>query len=207
MMTGSKRTSRIWCALLPGALLLAGPAAAEERAPPLTAEDVAAIQQLTARYAHLVDDCVNSGYDYADLFTEDGTFGVTDAWGVPGKVWAAGREALARAGGGGPEGCRPRQPGTPGYGLHHIVTSEVIEAAAGGEATGRSTLITLGVDGTPDSVEWQGGYQDRYVKTGKGWRIKERWHVWPNYRTSIQLKTHPLPPSLLPAPRDGEGGQ
>lgn len=170
----------------------------------LTAEDIIAIKQLTARYAHLVDRCVNSGYDYADLFTDDGTFGVSDDWDREGTVWARGREALARAGGGGPDGCRPRKPGTPGYGLHHIVTSEVVEPAPGG-AAGRSVLITLGVDGTPGSIEWQGGYQDRYVKTAKGWRIQSRWHVWPNYKSSAQLAKHPLPPALLPPPRSSDG--
>lgn len=189
-------------ALLCAATLLATAPirAAETPANPLTAQDIAEIRQLTARYAHLVDRCVNSGNDYAELFTEDGTFGVSDAWDEPGTIWARGREALARAGGGGPDGCRPREPGTPGYGLHHIVTSEVIEAAPGG-AVGRSVLITLGVDGTPGSVEWQGGYQDRYVRTAKGWRIQSRWHVWPDYRTSKQLATHPLPPALLPPQR------
>lgn len=183
-------------------LLLAGPVGAADRSPPpLTAEDMTAIKQLTARYAHLVDHCVNSGYDYAALFTDDGTFGVSDQWDTDGTIWASGREALARAGGGGPDGCRPRQPGTPGYGLHHIVTSEVVDAAPGG-AVGRSILITLGVNGTPGSIEWQGGYQDRYVKTAKGWRIQSRWHVWPDYKSSAQLATYPLPAALLPPQRD-----
>lgn len=194
-MAGSTWRSAASCF---AALVLALPATAAEPSPaPLTAEDITAIKQLTARYAHLVDHCVNSGYDYADLFTEDGTFGVTAEWDTEGTVWARGREALARAGGGGPDGCRPRTPGSPGYGLHHIVTSEVVEAAPGG-ATGRSVLVTLGVDGTPGSIEWQGGYRDRYVKTDEGWRIKSRWHVWPNYQESQQMKTYPLPPTLLP---------
>lgn len=200
-MAGSAWRSAALCF---ATLLLAAPAGAAEDGPAasLTAEDIAAIKQLTARYAHLVDHCINGGYDYADLFTEDGTFGVSAQWDAEGTVWARGREALARAGGGGPEGCRPKTPGTPGYGLHHIVTSEIVEAAPGG-AIGRSVLVTLGVDGTPGSIEWQGGYQDRYVRTDKGWRIKSRWHVWPNYRTSMQLKKHPLPAALLP-PQQGE---
>ena len=189
-----------WAALVT-AVLTWQASAQEPKVARLTAQDVTDIKQVTARYAHLVDQCVNGGYDYADLFAADGTFGVTDQWDVAGTVWARGREQLARAGGGGPDGCRPRKPGTPGYGLHHIVTSEVVEATPGG-ATGRSVLITLGVDGTPGSIEWQGGYQDRYVKTKQGWRIQSRWHVWPNYRESVQLARHPLPPSLLPPGRD-----
>ena len=185
------------------ALSFAAPAWAADQPPtPLTADDIAAIRQLTARYAHLVDACVNGGKDYADLFSEDGIFGVADRWDGDGTIWARGREALARAGGGGPDGCRPRTPGTPGYGLHHIVTSEIVEASPGG-AIGRSVLITLGVDGTPGSIEWQGGYRDRYVRTAKGWRIQSRWHVWPDYKTSVQLAKHPLPAALLP-PQDND---
>lgn len=186
-------------------LMMANPAQAADT-PPLSADDIAAIKLLTAKYAHLVDRCQNSGNDYADLFAEDGTFGVSADWDIDGTIWARGRAALVRAGGGGPNGCRESKPGTPGYGLHHIVTSEVIEAAPGG-AVGRSVLITMGVDGTPNSIEWQGGYQDRYVKTAKGWRIQSRWHVWPNYKTSVQLKTHPLPPALLPPQQDKPAGQ
>ena len=143
--------------LLPA--LLAVSASAQTSEGGLQPADYEEIRQLTARYAHLVDECANGGEDYADLFTEDGSFGVTEQWDVKGKVWASGREALIRAGGGGPDGCRPKPPDSPGYGLHHIVTSEVIEPSPEG-ATGRSKLITLGVDGSPDSVEWQGGYQD-----------------------------------------------
>ena len=192
-------------AALVAAGMMIGAAAQAADVRPLTAQDIADIKQLTAKYAHLVDRCVNAGRDYADLFAEDGTFGVSDQWDVEATVWARGREALARAGGGTPTGCRESKPGTPGYGLHHIVTSEVVEAAPGG-AVGKSVLITMGVDGTPNSIEWQGGYQDRYVKTARGWRIQSRWHVWPNYRESVQLRTHPLPPALLPPQRDKPAG-
>ena len=163
----------------------------------LTPQDYIDIQQLTARYVYAVDACTNSGYDYADLYTADGIFGVTTQWDKPGKIWAQGRGALARAGGGGPDGCREAKPGTPGYGLHHVVTSETITPMPGG-AAGRATLITLGVGGKPTNVEWQGGYQDFYVKTPAGWRIRSRWHVWPDMRNSIQLRVNPLPAALIP---------
>jgi len=163
----------------------------------LSPQDYIDIQQLTARYVYAVDHCTNSGYDYADLYAADGTFGVSTDWDKPGKVWAKGRDALARAGGGGPDGCKAKTPGSPGYGLHHVVTSETITPAVGG-ATGRSTLITLGVGGKPTNVEWQGGYQDFYVKTAQGWRIKTRWHVWIGMLDSIQFKANPLPAALVP---------
>lgn len=181
-----------------GVIAMAGAGAAVAQAPmKLTPRDYIDIQQLTARYVYAVDNCTNSGYDYADLYTDDGTFGVSSTWDRPGKVWAQGREALAKAGGGGPGGCKVKRPGTPGYGLHHVVTSETIHPAPGG-ATGRATLITLGVGGKPTNVEWQGGYQDFYVKTAKGWRIKSRWHVWIGMLDSIQFKANPLPAALIP---------
>lgn len=181
-----------------GGIAVALPGAANAQAVmKLSPQDYIEIQQLTARYVYAVDHCTNSGNDYADLYAEDGTFGVSTQWDKPGKVWAKGHAALAKAGGGGPDGCKEKKPGSPGYGLHHIVTSETIASAPGG-AVGRSTLITLGVGGKPTNVEWQGGYQDVYVKTAKGWRIKSRWHVWPDMRTSIQFTANPLPAALLP---------
>jgi hypothetical protein len=43
-------------------------------------------------------------------------------------------------------------------------------------ATGRVYLIMLGVQG-PGSITRDGGYEDVYVKTAAGWRIKSRTHV------------------------------
>jgi hypothetical protein len=181
--------------LLTAALL---PAAAQAQSvTALTPQDYIEIGQLTARYTHAVDNCSNRGYDYADLYADDGTFGVSREWGVPGKVWAQGRDALAKAGGGTEDGCRVKLPGTQGYGLHHVVTSQVIEPTTTG-AKGRSTLLTLGVGGKPTNIEWQGGYEDTYVKTPKGWRIQSRWHVWPDLENSIQFIANPLPAALLP---------
>lgn len=47
---------------------------------PLAALDYAEIEQLSARYAHAIDRCTNGGYDYADLFVNDGEFAVADDW-------------------------------------------------------------------------------------------------------------------------------
>src|SRR5580658_9979401 len=43
-------------------------------------------------------------------------------------------------------------------------------------ATGRVYLIMLGVQG-PGSITRDGGYEDVYVRTVAGWRIKSRTHV------------------------------
>lgn len=151
----------------------------------LTPQDYIDIEQLNARYAFAIDHCTNSGYDYADLYTEDGTFAVSEEWGQPGKVFATGREALAQAAGGGPEGCR--DPKTLlGYGINHVLVDQIIEPRPDG-AYGRNKLIAMSIGGDPSKNEVQGGYEDHYVKTAKGWRIKSRVHVFPNIDTSLQF--------------------
>ena len=96
-----------------GALLIAGTVsvspvhaqdAAAKRAKPieLTALDYIQIQQLVAKYAQYIDTCSNNGYDYADLFAEDGFFAPFQNGQLGRK--AQGREALAKVSGGGPDG-------------------------------------------------------------------------------------------------------
>ena len=59
--------------------------------PPFTAGDRLEIHELLHRYMFVLDSCPdhNNGYEYADLYTEDGVFGRA----------TRGREALARAAG------------------------------------------------------------------------------------------------------------
>lgn len=164
-----------------------------ERAAALTAQDYAEIQQLSARYAFAIDTCTNSGYDYADLYVDDGQFSVSEGWGDVGGVLARGREALAVAAGGGKNGCQ--DPRTQlGYGIHHIAVNNVILPTAEG-AIGKSYLLAIGVGGQPTTIEYQGGYEDVYVRTPAGWRFKSRVHVFPNIKTSVQFG-----PGGLPAP-------
>jgi hypothetical protein len=152
----------------------------------LTAADYVEIHQLIERYAFALDTCSNSGYDYADLYTEDGEFHVSQEWGgkIPPRFTAKGRDALAAAAGGGKNGC-----GDPtksrNYGISHITVNHVITLAAGG-ATGMSYSLAIGVGHDPTKIERQGGYEDVYVKTPKGWRIKSRTHVVPNIAQSVQ---------------------
>jgi hypothetical protein len=142
----------------------------------LEAQDYLDIRQLIDRYTHVLDHCTNGGNDYADLFTADGTFGVSSEWGGGEKIWFRGRDELAAAGGGGPEGCRPRQ-GRPTY---HININPVITPTEGG-AHAISTLLVVTNDTTDrgDIVHWEGGYEDTFEKTADGWRFKSRVHVWP----------------------------
>jgi hypothetical protein len=146
----------------------------------LTSQDYAELEQLTAGYPYKIAKCTNSGYDYADQYTDDAVFGVSSEWGTAGKIWYRGREELAQAAGGGKGGCKAR-PAVPGrVQVHHIVTSQMIIPTPTG-ASGKSTLMALGVHGDPTAIEWQGGYEDTYVKTPKGWKFKSRFHTWPGH--------------------------
>lgn len=160
--------------------LVAGLARSVAGAPALSTQDYLDIRALVNTYPAKIDRCTNGGYDYADQYAVDGTFGVSSAWGGPPRIWYRGRDQLADAAGGGPGGCRPDPWGGGSAPHRHISTSLVITPTAGG-AMGKSTLLSLGggAADTPPGIEWQGGYEDRYVRTAQGWRFRSRIHVWP----------------------------
>jgi hypothetical protein len=140
----------------------------------LTALDYLEIQQLNARYCFAIDTCTNNGYDYADLYTPDGTF----TSGRDGSVYK-GREQLAEAAGGAGRGCKKLEGGRVTQ--SHTIVNLVIDPSPEG-ATGKSYLVYPGVKGErggPDNNGHVGGYQDVYVKTPNGWRFKSRIHVHP----------------------------
>jgi hypothetical protein len=140
----------------------------------LTAQDYYEIEQLMYSYAHAIDTCSNNGYDYADVYTDDGVFvdNFTDeGFAQDGLVRAVGREALARASGGGDRGCR--NVGWNGW--SHLIVNPMITATQDG-ASGKAYLVVIGEQG-PDHVQRFGGYEDTYVRTSAGWRIKRRAHV------------------------------
>lgn len=139
--------------------------------PQLTALDYIEIEQLNRRYAWAIDTCANDGFDYADLYTADGTF----IDGETGRRWQ-GREQLAEAAGGNGGGCPfARMP------LSHVIVNLVVEPTADG-AIGKSYLVYPGKNGQYADEKHHGhdgGYQDIYVKTAEGWRYQERVHVHP----------------------------
>jgi len=161
----------------------------------LTAQDYIDIQQLVARYGYAIDKCTNSGYDYADVYTPDGVFGIADEDGTPGTVKYEGRDRLAEADGGGKNGCVDPKTVPDRYSMSHMVANLVITPAPGG-ATGKSYLLTVGF-GDPTNkdaakqparaYEW-GRYDDFYVKTPAGWRFKSRTHVWPGMPASLRAR-------------------
>jgi hypothetical protein len=155
-------------------------------APALSTQDYIDIEQLAAKYAFLVDTCTAGGYEFADLFTPDGEFSVSQAWGTAGGRKTRGREALAAAAGGDGKGGCVDPKTTLGYGISHISVNHVITPAPGG-AIGKSYLLAIGVGGNPTTIERQGGYEDVYAKTPNGWRFQSRVHVFPNLRESVQF--------------------
>ena len=131
----------------------------------LTANDRLEIQDLLNRYMFILDSCPdhNNGYDYADLYTEDGQFGTMK-----------GREALAAAAGrtsdGGCKAIRRRGP----VNQIHMNVAPIIVPAPGGA---RGTSYLLMIDGPTNEIYWNGWYHDVYARTAKGWRFKSRRHV------------------------------
>jgi hypothetical protein len=148
---------------------------AEAKSNGFTALDYQEITQLINRYAYGIDTCANNGYDYANLFTTDGVFidKNSDAgFAAGGRVLAKGRDALATLVGGGERGCKTKLVWTDWS--HLMLNHEITPTAEG--ATGRVYLVQLGMNG-PGSVARHGGYEDVYVRTAEGWKIKSRTHV------------------------------
>jgi hypothetical protein len=148
--------------------------AASTKASTLTAMDYIEIQQLENRYGMYIDTCTNNGFDYADLYTSDAVFidkYSDEGFQKGGLQRAKGRDELAAASWGGKRGCKDM----PWNGWSHLMINSVISPGAQG-ATGRVYLVMLGEKGA-GSVDRDGGYEDIYVKTANGWRIKSRTHV------------------------------
>jgi hypothetical protein len=131
----------------------------------LTAQDYLDIRALAVQYSYGLDTGADDGWLYANVFTEDGEFHGPPA--VPGgkPFDAKGRTQLrtfAVPGGG------------PNY-VRHFTSNHAIEATADG-ARGKVYLlvIDIGGDGKPTSVNMGGHYDDDYVRTADGWRIKTR---------------------------------
>lgn len=137
----------------------------------LSALDYVEIQQLVARYARAIDTCSNNGYDYADLFTPDGVF-VAMFNGEP-AAEIQGRERLAEVSGGGSRGCR-NVPWIE-QGVRHLYVNHIITPTAEG-ASGTVDMLMIGLGGDLNRIEYDGYYEDTYVKTPEGWRFKRRVH-------------------------------
>ena len=154
-----------WKALLAAAIGLAAalPALQAQKAaksPALTPLDIIEIQQLVIRYAYGLDTAADDGHLYSDVFTPDGEFVGRQ---VPLTI---GREALARV-------SRSVRKGNSQY-VRHFITNHIIDPSPEG-AKGKVYLMVVDCEeDQPSSIYIAGHYEDVYVKTADGWRIKYR---------------------------------
>jgi hypothetical protein len=133
----------------------------------LSAQDYIDIRALASQYAYGLDSGAENGTGsvYANVFAEDAEFHGPPA--TPGGTPfnAVGREEL-------------RKFGVPGRGaayVRHFMTNHLIEPSPEG-ARGKVYLLVIDIarEGRPTSVNMGGHYEDVYVKTAEGWRIKSR---------------------------------
>ena len=145
----------------------AAPKPAAAQAGALTAQDYIDIRALANLYAYGLDSGADNGTGsvYANVFAEDAEFHGPPA--TPGgpPFNAAGRDELQKF-------------AIPGRGtayVRHFMTNHLIEKSPEG-ARGKVYLlvIDIGREGKPTSVNMGGHYEDVYVKTAEGWRIKSR---------------------------------
>jgi hypothetical protein len=170
-------------ALLAGVVLAQNAATAK-----LGPQDLLDIRQLIDAYPHLLDNCVNNGNDYADLYTPDATFGVSQEY-TKAKIWFRGREQLRRAGGGTDTACRPSQ--SQGHAYHLNINPTITATPTGAHATSTLLTITNDTNNRGDIVHWEGGYEDTFEKTPAGWKFKSRVHVWPEVAWTDRVEDMP----------------
>lgn len=125
----------------------------------LTAADRVEIQQLIARYSHILDDGADQGRAFASLFTPDGTL-VNAGATISGQTKLAAFAAAFHA---------------ANAGASNLATNMLIEPAPGG-AAGKVYLVATQTTspGAAGSIVAGGHFEDRYVKTAQGWRFERR---------------------------------
>jgi ketosteroid isomerase-like protein len=123
----------------------------------LSADDIAAIQQLYARYNHAVD--MGSPTAFAEVFTPDAVF-VTD------MGTYTGRDALLEFAG--------WFRGAMSTNVRHWTNNLVLEESGAG-ASGACYLVAFSVgDPAGPKPMASGLYDDRLVRTPEGWRFAAR---------------------------------
>ena len=80
---------------------------------------------------------------------------------------------FAEVSGGGSKGCK-NVPWIQ-QGVRHLYPNHVITPTPTG-AVGVVDMLMIGLGGDPNKIEYDGYYDDVYVKTPQGWRFKSRTH-------------------------------
>jgi ankyrin repeat protein len=137
---------------------VSGPDASEAT---LTSQDRIAIQQLVAQYPYALDTGQDGGRTYANLFAEDGEF-VSPAGTI------TGRAALA-------DFANAHRPGQGPLAVRNFAANLLIEpSATGATGTQYGVVISFGEGDAPSSIFTGGHFEDVYVRTADGWRVRRR---------------------------------
>ncbi len=162
--------------------------------PGLSPADYVEIQQLISRYAYGLDTGVGMGSMYAGVFAQDGVF-------VAGTLRLQGFDNIKAF-------AWQHRPGQGPWYVRNYSTNALIEPSAEG-ATGRIFAVVLDIaDNNKSSVIVNGGhYEDAYVRTPDGWRIKKRQFVPsasgpPPTPLPLPAVTKATPPVPLVRPKD-----
>jgi SnoaL-like domain len=177
--------SRSLLGLILGVSMATAPAAQptpSSNEPALTARDYLEIEQLVYKYGWALDSGENNGFAYADLYAPDGTFTGTNQG--PGGRTYQGRENLAALARGGRRG-----PLNVGHLVSNVIVTPAPEGAVGRVYVG---IFDPGEPGKSPAAGHGGFYDDVYVKTAQGWRIKKRSY----YESKWGEANVPLPPPV-----------
>jgi SnoaL-like protein len=126
----------------------------------LPGADLAEIQQLYSRYSQGTD--FGNAEMWINVFADDGIFQVAGS-----REWI-GREQITEY------RTRTFAPRQANYTYRHWNSSWVITPTGDGRATGRVYWIGFDPSADPIVISDTGYYEDIYVKTSNGWRIKQR---------------------------------
>ena len=171
-------------ALLLGAVSQAQGAQAHPAPPRLPDAEYLAIQQLYARYCHVLDR--GDGEAFAACFTEDGEFTGGRGPGLAGDVRTPlkGRAVLAAAG--------------ATSGTRHFYANLVLTPTADPNTVkGSVYLLLYTARTTPPSFVETAIYDDTLVRTPEGWKFKKR-VVWRDDDDITPFKPKPLAPGQEP---------
>jgi hypothetical protein len=134
----------------------------------LSAADDYEIRQLYARFCHGLDSAADRGYLFADVFTSEGVY--VD----PSGRSHQGREKLAAL-------AREDPTGRKGpTNVVHYTVNVVINATSGGARGKAYMAVVAPASGAPASTPGlaaAGLYEDEFVRTLEGWRLRKRTFV------------------------------
>jgi uncharacterized protein (TIGR02246 family) len=145
------------------------------KASALTPADYVEIQQLVARYPYGLDTGAGSGQMWAGLFTPDGKF-------IAGTTRLEGSEQLKAF-------AWQHRPGQGPLYVRNFSANISIEPSVEG-ASGKifAVVLDIGEGGRPSTILNGGHYEDAFVRTSDGWRLKTR--------EFIPSEDGPAPPQL-----------